>query len=78
VVITDLPLKRNGRPVALHVSPSHGVAVVSLPALGALHLRRRLHRTLLELVRGLVGGEDADVVGPGARAGSHAPCRTAA
>jgi hypothetical protein len=24
VVVTDLPLKRNGRPVALHFSPAHG------------------------------------------------------
>jgi hypothetical protein len=55
VVVTDLPLRFGGRPVKRHVSPTHGVAVVSLPALGAVHLRSRLRRTLHELVGELLG-----------------------
>jgi hypothetical protein len=39
VVVTDLPLRIGRRPVSRHVSPTHGVAVVSLPALGAINLR---------------------------------------
>jgi hypothetical protein len=55
VVVTDLPLRVGRRPVSRQVSPTHGIAVVSLPALGAVHLTQRLCRTLLELVRELVG-----------------------
>jgi hypothetical protein len=57
VVVTDLPLRVGRRPVSRQVSPTHGIAVVSLPALGALHLAPRLRRTLLELVGELVGGD---------------------
>lgn len=55
VVVTDLPLRVGRRPVSRQVSPTHGIAVVSLPALGALHLSQRLRRTLVALVRELVG-----------------------
>src|SRR4051812_40627249 len=41
VVVTDLPLRDNGRPVSRRASPTHGVALVSLPALGALNVRPR-------------------------------------
>lgn len=56
VVVTDLPLKVGGRPVSRHLSPTHGLAVLSLPALGALHLRQRLRRALVELIGELTGG----------------------
>ena len=55
VVVTDLPLKVGGRPVSRHLSPTHGLAVLSLPALGALHLRQRLRRALVELIGELTG-----------------------
>jgi uncharacterized membrane protein len=55
VAVTDLPLRHGGRPVARHVSRTHGIALVSLPALGPLHLRRRLRRVLRELAGELVG-----------------------
>src|SRR5205814_7823560 len=55
VVVTDLPLRVGRRPVSRQVSPTHGIAVVSLPALGAVHLTQRLRRTLLALVRELAG-----------------------
>jgi hypothetical protein len=65
VVVTDLPLRLGGRPVLRHVSPTHGIAIVSLPALGAIHLRRRLRRTLVELVGELVGDSDESRNGDG-------------
>lgn len=55
VVVTDLPLRLAGRAVQRHSNPTHGIAVVSLPALGPLHLRQRLRRAMLELVGELVG-----------------------
>jgi hypothetical protein len=55
IAVTDLPLRVGRRAVPRHVSPTHGVGVVSLPALGAIHLGQRLRRTLLELVGELVG-----------------------
>jgi hypothetical protein len=68
VVVTDLPLRLGRRPVSRQVSATHGIAVVSLPALGALHLVPRLRRTLLELVGELVGGRDGQWSGDGALA----------
>jgi hypothetical protein len=55
VVVTDLPLRLARRAVQRHSNPTHGIAVVSLPALGPLHLRQRLRRAVLELVGELVG-----------------------
>jgi hypothetical protein len=55
VVVTDLPLRVGRRPVSMQVSPTHGIAIVSLPALGALQLAPRLRRALVELVGELVG-----------------------
>jgi hypothetical protein len=57
VVVTDLPLRVGGQPVSYHSSPTHGIAIVSLPALGAFQLRRRLRKVLHELVEELVGGD---------------------
>jgi len=57
VVVTDLPLRVGGRPVSQHISPTHGIAVVSLPALGPLHLRQRLRRTLVDLIGELIREE---------------------
>jgi hypothetical protein len=55
VCLTDLPLKAHRRPVVAHASPLHGVAVVCLPALGAIGLRRRIRDTVVGLVRTLLG-----------------------
>ena len=60
VIVTDLPLKVGGRPVSRHLSPTHGLAVLSLPALGPLHLRQRLRRALVELIGELTGGRSGD------------------
>lgn len=59
VVVTDLPLSVDRRTVVAHASPVHGVAVLSLPALGAVGRRRRALQTTLGLVRTLLG-DDAD------------------
>ena len=72
VCLTDLPLKVHRRPVVAHASPVHGVAVVCLPALGAIGLRRRTHDTVVGLVRTLLGDTDdraLDRALPGAVAG---------
>jgi hypothetical protein len=58
VVVTDLPLRRGRLPVTRHVSPAHGIAVLSLPALGAINLAERARRTLFQLVGELVGDVD--------------------
>jgi hypothetical protein len=58
LVITDLPLRDSGKPVSRRASRTHGVAVVSLPAFGPLHVRARLRRALVELVDELLGRVD--------------------
>jgi hypothetical protein len=58
--LTDLPLAVARRPVVGHASPVHGVAVLSLPALGALGLRRRALDTSLGLLRALLGESAPD------------------
>jgi hypothetical protein len=60
VVVTDLPLKIGRRPLFAHTSPTHGVAIVSLPALGVFHVAKRLQRVLLRLVGELIGAPDDD------------------
>jgi hypothetical protein len=60
IVLTDLPLRAGPRPVVAGASATHGVALLSLPALGAVGLRRRSLDALLRLVDGLAG-ESLDV-----------------
>ncbi|MGD9961341.1 hypothetical protein [Nocardioides sp.] len=64
VCLTDLPLKAHRKPVVAHASPLHGVAVVCVPALGAIGLRRRTRDTVVGLVRTLLG-DTADHALPG-------------
>jgi hypothetical protein len=73
VCLTDLPLRAHRRPVVAHASPLHGVAVVCLPALGAIGLRRRTRDTVVGLVRTLLGDtEDHALSGPVAGLGRRA------
>jgi hypothetical protein len=58
VLLTDLPLKLGRRPVLGHASPAHGVAFVSLPALGVVQLRSRSRRAVLWTVQALVGAAE--------------------
>jgi hypothetical protein len=55
VFVTDLPLRLGRRPLLTHSSPTHGVALVSLPALGARRLTRRLVDAIVDAVGVLVG-----------------------
>jgi hypothetical protein len=55
VCITDLPLQTSRRPVVGYVSMTHGVAVLSLPALGAVAVARRATEATVRLVAGLLG-----------------------
>ena len=73
VCLTDLPLRAHRRPVVAHASPLHGAAVVCLPALGAIGLRRRTCDTVIGLVRTLLGDtEDQALSGSVAGLGRRA------
>jgi hypothetical protein len=55
VCLTDLPLRIRHRPVVADASATHGVGLISLPALGAVQLRRRASDVVVRLVDGLLG-----------------------
>ena len=60
VNVTDLPLRLSRRPLLTHVSPTHAVALVSLPALGVLRREIRLRDAVVGAVGSLIG----DSAGP--------------
>ncbi len=60
VVLTDLPLRLDRRPVTSHASPVHGVGLLSVPALGAVQVARRTQDAVVDLVAALLGGDDED------------------
>jgi hypothetical protein len=55
IAVTDLPLRFSRRPLLSHVSRTHGVALVSLPALGVLQRLPRLRSVLADAVGALLG-----------------------
>jgi hypothetical protein len=55
VCVTDLPLQTARRPVIAHVSTTHGVAVLSMPALGPVSLRKRAVETIVRLIGHMLG-----------------------
>lgn len=55
VVLTDLPLRIAGRNVAGHASVTHGVIVLSLPAIGAVGVRRRVSDAAARLIDSVLG-----------------------
>ncbi|HEX8854073.1 MAG TPA: hypothetical protein VF752_00610 [Thermoleophilaceae bacterium] len=55
IALTDLPIRIGRRPVVADASAQHRIGIISLPALGALHLNRRAREAVLRLVEGLVG-----------------------
>src|SRR5918999_2949555 len=55
VGLTRLPLQDGRRPVATHASASHGVGLISIPALGAVRHDERGREAAVECVRGLLG-----------------------
>lgn len=68
VCITDLPLQTARRPVIAHVSATHGVGVLSMPALGPVAIRKRAADTIVRLVANMLGDivRAADASGPAA------------
>ncbi len=69
VCFTDAPLRIRTRPVVADASATHGVALVSLPALGAVQTRRRARDAVIRLVDGLVGESlELELGGPRRRA----------
>ncbi|WP_231502705.1 hypothetical protein [Blastococcus sp. URHD0036] len=61
VALTDVPLEVSRRPVVGTASPVHGVALLSLPALGAVGRHRRALQTAVGLVRNLLGTGDDEI-----------------
>jgi hypothetical protein len=55
VCITDLPLQTARRPVIAHVSATHSVAILSMPALGPVAVRKRAAETIVRLVGHMLG-----------------------
>jgi hypothetical protein len=60
VAITELPLRLAHRTLLSHASRTHGVALVSLPALGVLRRRRRLYDVAADAVGTLVGDPEGE------------------
>jgi hypothetical protein len=56
ICLTDQPLLVRRRPVTAHVSTTHGVGLISVPALGAIGLEERVEEVVLRVVHGLLGG----------------------
>jgi hypothetical protein len=59
LALTDVPLRIGRRPVVAHASPTHRVAMVSLPGIGPARLRPNALETAIGMVRVLTG-EAAD------------------
>src|SRR5918999_1166890 len=55
VGLTRLPLHDRRRPVATHASASHGVGLISIPALGPVRRDERMREAAVEVVGGLLG-----------------------
>lgn len=55
VCVTDLPLRDGNQPIVADVSNSRCVVVVSLPAFGAMPLRRRVRGVVAQLIADLRG-----------------------
>ena len=64
VCLTDLPLHVHRRPVVAHANPVQNVAIVSVPAFGALGARSRIREAIVRLVERLIGAHQR---------GPHAP-----
>ena len=55
VCLTDLPLHVHRRPVVAHANPVQNVAIVSVPAFGALGARPRIREAVVRLLERLIG-----------------------
>ena len=61
--LTELPLRVGRRPVTAHASATEGVGLISVPALGAVGVGRRLERAVVYLIEGLLGEALTEVDG---------------
>jgi hypothetical protein len=59
VCVTDLPLRQGKQPVVADVSNSRSAIVLSMPAFGAMPLRRRVGGVVTQLIADLRGGGTA-------------------
>ncbi|MFE2875944.1 hypothetical protein ACFXG6_06260 [Streptomyces roseus] len=64
VALTDLPLHSNGLKLVVDLSHEHGMALLSLPALGGLRLQTRAQRIVEEAVLGLADARTAGAEEP--------------
>jgi uncharacterized membrane protein len=55
ICLTDLPLRTGRRPVTALASATHGIALVSIPALGAVDLADRVQDEIVHAIEGLLG-----------------------
>ena len=55
VCLTDLPLHVHRRPVVAHANPVQNVAIVSVPAFGAVGPRQRIREAIVRLLERLIG-----------------------
>src|ERR1700733_8126691 len=55
VCVTDLPLQTARRPVIAHVSTTHGIAVLSMPALGPVSVHKRTADPIVPPVGHMLG-----------------------
>src|ERR1700684_235744 len=58
VCLTDLPLHVEQRPVVAHANPVSNVAIVSVPALGAMGARQRIREVIERLLVRLIGSPE--------------------
>ena len=58
ICLTDLPLHVEQRPVVAHANPVRNVAIVSVPALGAMGARHRIRETIVRLLVRLIGSAE--------------------
>ncbi len=77
VCLTDLPLHVEQRPVVAHANPVRNVAIVSVPALGAMGARQRIREMIGRLLVRLIGspeqrGADAQRLEPAVATGDRA------
>jgi hypothetical protein len=56
ICLTDLPLHVEQRPVLAHANPVRNVAIISVPALGAMGARHRIRETIVRLLVRLIAG----------------------
>jgi hypothetical protein len=75
VCVTDLPLQTARRPVIAHVSATHSVAILSMPALGPVAVRRRAAEATVRLVSDMLGDSGLAGEAPGRRPLRHAVTR---